>query len=122
MPDGTKIPIPPVLSKISVPAKDANFAGPVSPPNIFHVRVIDAVAEFTQELDITDALVAEMGRVVVKAEPAMIFHGFYRSAGRGNIKGNLGRVHFKREVHIKFVERVKDWHESFAKVVKPLLD
>ena len=80
--DGTKIPISPVISKVGVTAKDADFACSVPPPDIFHVRVVDAVAELAQEFDITDALVAKMGRVVVEAKPAMISHSLQGAVRR----------------------------------------
>ena len=97
-----------MISKVGMTAEDPDVAGPVAPPDIFHMCMIDAVAELAQKFDVADSLVAKMGRVVVKAEPAMIFHRLHGAVRRSDIKRNLGRVHFEREVHIEFIENIQD--------------
>ena len=51
-----------------VAAEDADGAVAVAPPDVLHVDVEDAVGEAADELDVVDALVAEVRRVVVEAE------------------------------------------------------
>src|ERR1700686_1882633 len=41
MSDRTKIPIPPVISKIGMPAKYAAVARAMAPPDIFHCSMVD---------------------------------------------------------------------------------
>src|ERR1700688_4111258 len=97
-----------MISKVGMTTEDPDVAGPVTPPDIFHMCVIDAVTELAQKLDIADSLVAKMGRVVVKAEPAMIFHSLHGAVRRSDIERHLGRVHFESEVHIVFIESIED--------------
>src|SRR5687768_11460202 len=56
-----KIPEPPRIPEIHVPAEDSDGAIAVAPPHILHVRVINAVAERPDEPDIVDALISEVG-------------------------------------------------------------
>jgi len=52
------------VGEIRVAAEHADRAVTVSPPNVFHVRVENAVAEFADEFHITHALIAEVRRIV----------------------------------------------------------
>src|SRR6202035_5110571 len=94
----------------------------MAPPNIFHMCMVYSVAELAQKFNVANSLISEMGRVVVKAEPAVIFNRFHRPGRRRDVKRYFGRVHFEREVHIELVENIQDWPEPFAEVVKPLLN
>src|ERR1700722_4029034 len=106
MSDRTKIPVPPVISKIGVPGKYADLACAMAPPDIFHVCMVDTVAEIAQEFDVADSLIAKMRWIVIKTEPAMVFDRFHRTVCRGDVKGNLCRVHFQGEVHIELFKSI----------------
>src|SRR5580704_10707054 len=107
-----------MIAKAGMAAKDTYLAVAVAPPDILHVGMVNAVAELAQELNVTDSLVTKVGRVVIKAEPAVIFDGLHRTTCRSDIERNFGRVHFERKVHIELVEHLQNRQESFAKVVK----
>ncbi len=94
----------------------------MAPPDVFHVSVEDPILELANEFYVVDSLVAKMGRVVVKAEPAMMFHRLQRTVRRSDIKRDLGRMHLEREIDIQRVESLKDRQETFAKIVKTFLD
>ncbi len=125
MPEGAEVPEASGICEVSVPAKDANIAISVSPPDVLHMNVIHAIGEVTDEFYVVDALIAEVARVVVEAEAFVIIHRFECSLGRGCIEGNLGRVNFEGEVDIDFFEYVKDGcppiSEVFVSIIQILL-
>jgi len=71
-----EVPMATRVGEVGVATEDSNGAVSVSPPSVFHVHVVDAVGEFTDEFDVVDALVAEVGGVVIKAEAFMVTDGF----------------------------------------------
>src|SRR5437879_6322022 len=73
-------------------AEDAPRAVAVSAPGVLHVNVEDALGEGADELDVIDALVAEVGVVVVEAEALVAFDGLDGALGGGGVEGDLGRV------------------------------
>ena len=81
MADRAEIPVPARVREIGVPAEDAYRAITVPPPCVLHVRVENARAEFADELDVIDALVAEVARVVVEPEALVALHRFDRALG-----------------------------------------
>ena len=85
--------------------------GPVAvpPPGVLHVDVEDALAEYAQELDVVDALVAEVRRVVVEAERRMTADLLEGALGGRYVERDLGGVHLERELDAVLSEHVENW-------------
>jgi hypothetical protein len=120
--DRSKIPVPPMIAKTGVTTEYTDFPGAVTPPNILHMRVIDSAFEFAQKPYVINALVAEMGRVVVESEPAMVFDRLQSSVGGGDIERDLSWMDFESEVYVDTVERIENWNEPLSEVVESLLN
>ena len=116
MPEGTEVPEASGISKVSVPAKDADGAISVSPPHVLHMNVIHTVGEVADEFDVVDALIAKVTRVVVEAEALVIIHRLECALGRSRIEGNLGWVDFEGEVDVDFFEYPKDGRPPISEV------
>ena len=56
-----------------MPAEHACIPIAMTPPNVFHVDVIDAVGKGSNEFDVVDSLVAQVGRIIVETEPLVLF-------------------------------------------------
>ncbi len=80
----------------------------MTPPDVFHVGMENAIRKGADELDVIDPLVAEMTGVVVEAERLVASEGFKGTLSRGNVKGDLRRVHFQSELHTLSLEGVED--------------
>src|SRR6266478_826787 len=102
-------------------AEDPDIAVTMAPPRIFHVAVVNPIFEFANKLHVIDALVAKMRRIIVKSEASMILHRIQGAVRRADIKSDLGRVDFQREVHIHGVKCVQNRDKPFSKVVISLL-
>ena len=81
----------------------------------------DAVAEHPDKLHIIDALVAEMRGIVVETKAPVVFHRRHGALGRGDIKGNLGRMHLEGEVDVDLVKRDEDGAETPGKILESLV-
>src|SRR5690606_38911072 len=73
-----EVPVAARIREGGVPAEDADGAITPSPPGILEVHVIDALAERVDELDVVDALVAEVRRVEVEPEAPVATDRFDR--------------------------------------------
>src|SRR6516165_7985874 len=71
----TEIPIPAMIAKIGVAAKNANVAIAVAPPGIFHMSVIDPVLELAEKFHVAHALISKVGRIVVEPESLVVLDG-----------------------------------------------
>ena len=91
MAERAEIPVAPRVGESGVAAEDADRAVAVAPPDIFHVRVENAVAELADELDVIDALIAQVRGVVVEAKALVILHRFHARVGGGDVEGDFGR-------------------------------
>jgi hypothetical protein len=79
VPDGSEIPIAPMIAEIGVTTKDADIAVAVPPPNVLHVGMVNTVLEVPEELYAINALVSEVRRIVVKTKAIRMLH---RSSAR----------------------------------------
>ena len=116
MADRAEIPGAAGVAEAHVSAKGPDGAVAMAPPHVLHVDVVDPVAERADELHVVDALVAEMGRIVIEAEALVALDGGDGALGRGDVEGDLGRVNFEAEVHVGLVEGVEDRAEALAEV------
>src|SRR4051794_3544692 len=96
--------------------EDSHRAVAVTPPDVFHVHVVETVAECADELHVIDALVTEMGRVAVETETLVSLHRGDGALCGGDVERDLGRMNFEGEVHVSFVEGFEDRAEALGKV------
>src|SRR5690606_25251602 len=61
--DGAEVPVAAGVAEAGVAAEDADVTVAVTPPDVLHVDVEDAVAELADELHVVDALIPEVGGV-----------------------------------------------------------
>src|SRR5690606_34756725 len=104
-----------------VPAEDADGAITPSPPGILEVHVIDALAERVDELDVVDALVAEVRRVEVEPEAPVATDRFDRALSGRDVEGDLRRMDLEPEVDVHSIERVEDRLETSREVIEASL-
>src|SRR6516164_25937 len=71
----TEIPVPAIIAKIGVAAKNANVAIAMAPPGIFHMSVIDPVSELAEKFHVAHALISKVGRIVVEPESLVVLDG-----------------------------------------------
>jgi hypothetical protein len=114
-----EIPEPAGVAEVGVAAEDAHRAVAVAPPHVLHVDVIDAVGELADEPDIIHALVAEVRGIVVETETLVVADGRQRALGGGDVEGDLGRMHFEREVHVTLSKASRIGSQRLAKSLKP---
>ena len=114
--EGAEIPVAARVTEADVAAEDADGAVTVAPPDVLHVGVEDAGAEGADELHVVDALVAEVGRVVVEPKTFVAADGLDRALGAGDVEGDLGGVNFEGEVDVGFLEGLEDGAETFGEV------
>jgi hypothetical protein len=84
--------------------------------------MIDAVAELADEAHIVDALVGEVTRVVVEPEALVVADGLEQALGRGDVTGDLSRVHLEGEVDVVCIERLEDLLPAFAHEIEARLN
>ena len=101
-----------------MPAKHADIAVAVAPPNVFHVDVINPVGKGANEFDVIDTLIPQMAWVVIETEPFVALQGLNGAFGAGDVEGNLGRVHLEREIDIAFLENIEDRFPAFAEILE----
>src|SRR6266581_455187 len=104
-----------------MPAEDADGAVAVAPPGILHVAVIDAVLKGTDEFDVIHALIAQVRRIVVEAKALVPPHRVDGPLGRGDVEGNLRRMHLEGKIHVHLVELRQDRLPASGKIIKTLL-
>ena len=90
--------------------------------HILHVRVHDSVAEHIDELDRIDTLPEEVAGVEVEAERLVVPDGLQRRLCAVDVVGDLGWMHFQRELHADFAEDIEDGTPPSSKVLEALLD
>src|SRR5262249_20118537 len=111
-----EVPRAPRVAEAGVATEGADRAVALAPPDVLHVGVEDAAAEAADERDVVDALVAEVARVEVEAEAAVLLHGLERAFGGIRVEGDLGGMHLEREVHVVLVEHGEDGLEAAREV------
>lgn len=79
------------------------------------------MTEVTDEFDVIDTLITEVGRIVVETEAFVVLHSFERTLRGGDIEGNFGWVNFESEIHVFFVKRIKDGSETFSKILETVV-
>ena len=108
-------------AKADVAAEHADRTVALAPPGVLHVHVMDTLGKSAQQLDVVDALVAEVARVEIDAEAPVLADRGERALHRDDIEGDLGRVDFQREVDIDFIEDVEDRRPARGKVGEALV-
>src|SRR5205085_12481371 len=106
MAEAAKVPEPSWVGEADVPAEHADGAVAVAPPDVLHVDVEDPLAERADELDVIDALVAQVRWVVVEAETLVALDGVDGALGAGGVERDLGRVDLQPEIHALLLKRV----------------
>jgi len=119
--DGAEIPRAPGVAEIGVATEYANGAVTVAPPDVLHVGVVDLLAEGADELHVVDALVAEVARVIIKAEALVVTNGLKGALGRSDVEGDFGRVYFEREVDVLLFKGRQDRLPALSEVIVALL-
>src|SRR6187551_268763 len=84
--------------------------------------MVDPIAEALDERDVVHTLIAEVARVVVEPERGPTIHGFECALRRGDVEGNLRRVHLEREADACRVERVEDRIPAIREVTETGVD
>ena len=102
-------------------AEHATLARPLTPPDVFDVRVENPRPETADEPDVIDTLVTEVRRIVVEPEARVAPDRRERTVGRGDIESNFGRMDLEAEVDVDLVERVEDRTPAFAEVSEALV-
>jgi hypothetical protein len=72
-------------------------------------------------LHIVYALVAEVGGLVVEAEPGMVFHSRQGAFGGGRVKGDLGGMHLESEIDFLLGGGIENRCPAFGEIFKSLL-
>ena len=80
----------------------------MTPPDVLHVDVVDAVGEIPDEFHVVHALVTKVGGVVVETETFVTADRFNGALGGGDVKGDFGWVDFEAEINIKGIKGVED--------------
>ena len=114
-----EIPVSAGIAEAGVAAEHAHRAVALAPPHVLHVHVVDAGGEPPQEGHIVHSLIGEVAGVEVEAEPAVPAYCRDGPLGAGKIEGDLGGMHFQREVDADFVEPVQDRRPARREVSKP---
>ena len=78
--------------------------------------MVDAFVELVEELDVIDALIAQVRGVVVEAEAFVPFDRVDRALRGDDVECDFGGVDFEREVDVFFFKRIQDRPKAFAKV------
>jgi hypothetical protein len=112
----TEIPEAARVREIRVAAEHADRAVAVTPPDVFHVRVKNAVAEFADEFHIAHALITEVRRIVIETETRMIFDRRQRAFGCGDIERDFRRMYFECEVDVFFFKHIENWQPAFGEI------
>ena len=99
-----------------MPTEDADVAITVPPPGILHMRVENVSPEIADKFHVIDALIAEVARVVVKAEAWVVIDRLECGGRTGNIKGDFSRMHFEREIDILLLEHIENRSPTVGKV------
>ena len=109
------------LAEVEVPPE--NRAAPVEEaPRVLHVHVVDAVGELDRKRSRIEELVREMARIEVDPEAGPVADRIERPAGRDEVVGDLGRVHFEGEPNSLLVEDVDDRPPPLRELVVAALD
>jgi len=120
--DGLEVPETVGLVEVDMAAEDAGFSGAVAPGDILHVDVEDAIVEFPEKADVVDALVAEVGRIVIESEGGMVVECLEGPFGGGDVEGDFGRMDFQRVFDPEFLELIEDGFEAGGEVFVTGLD
>src|SRR6516162_9050154 len=122
MADRAEVPISPEISEIGMSPENPDLAVPMTPPDVFHVGVINAIFELAKEFHIIDTLACKVRRVEVKPEPPMMFYRVQGPMSGCDIKGDLRRMHFETEIDVDGIKRIQYGQKSSGKIIIPLLE
>ena len=85
------------------------------------MSVVDLLTKGADEFHVVDALVAEVARVVVKAEALVVADGVKCALGGSDVEGDFGRVHFEAEVDVVLLEDLEDGLPALGEIIEALL-
>ena len=77
----------------------------------------NAVAKFAEKGDIIHPLVAEMGRVVIKAECRMVVDGRECALSRADVERNFGGMDLQCKTDADLLECIEDRRPAFGEVL-----
>ena len=84
--------------------------------------VEDAVVELADEADVVDALIAEVGGVVVEAEGGVEVEGFEGALGAADVEGDFGGMDFEGVADAALLEFIEDGDEALGEVLVSCVD
>ena len=119
---GTEIPVAIRVAEAGMPAEHAGAFGCFGPVYIFHVDVVNPVAERADEVYIIHTLVAEMTRIVIESERLAATDRVYCPLGRRDIECYFGGVYFQAEFHIYLIEYIENRIPAVGEVLKARID
>jgi hypothetical protein len=86
------------------------------------VDVEDAVVELADEADVVDALIAEVGGVIVEAEGGVEVEGLVGALGAADVEGDFGGMDFEGVADAALVEFIEDGNEAPGEVLVAGID
>ena len=113
--DGLEVPVALGLVEIDVTTEDSGVMAEI-PGDVLHVDVEDAVGEFVDELGVIDALVTEVGGVVVEPEGGMVIDGLEGALCGADVEGDLSRMDFEGILDAELLILVEDGGEALGEV------
>ncbi len=85
------------------------------------MNVENALRKAAQKTDVIHPLIRQVAGIVVEAEARVVPHGFQRPLSAGGVEGDLGGMHFQREIHAHFLKHVQNGAKAPGEVVKAAL-
>ena len=93
-----EIPITAGIAKSGMTSEHTDLLRGITPINIFHMYMEDTVGEVINKIDIIDALITHMARVIIETEGRMIVQCFERFTGR-----IIGIAHRENDIEDKLI-------------------